>query len=78
MKEEIKNFFKSAEGIWIFGSFAEANYNNKSDIDIAVIDSVAGTGKTLIALVSALELYKKGKTSGDNLTAWSKALKASV
>ena len=37
MKEEIKNFFKNAEGIWIFGSFAKANYNNKSDIDIAVL-----------------------------------------
>jgi len=37
VKEKIKNFFKSAEGIWIFGSFAEANYNNKSDIDIAVL-----------------------------------------
>jgi len=31
------------------------------DIDIAVVDSVAGTGKTLLALVSALELFKKGK-----------------
>ena len=31
------------------------------DIDIGVVDSVAGTGKTLIALVSALELFKKGK-----------------
>jgi len=33
--------------------------NNKNDI--VVIDSVAGTGKTLLALVAALQLQKQGK-----------------
>jgi predicted nucleotidyltransferase len=31
------DFFKEAEGIWIFGSFADNTYNEKSDIDIAVL-----------------------------------------
>jgi predicted nucleotidyltransferase len=35
--DKIINFFKNAEGIWIFGSFADGSYNRKSDIDIAVL-----------------------------------------
>ena len=37
MYEDIIYFFKNVEGIWIFGSFAEANFDDKSDIDIAVL-----------------------------------------
>jgi predicted nucleotidyltransferase len=35
--EIIKKFFKEAEGIWIFGSFGSEYFNEKSDIDIAVL-----------------------------------------
>ena len=37
MIEIIKKFFKEAEGIWIFGSFGSEYFNEKSDIDIAVL-----------------------------------------
>jgi predicted nucleotidyltransferase len=31
------DFFKEAEGIWLFGSFADGSFDNESDIDIAVL-----------------------------------------
>ncbi|WP_457561499.1 type VII toxin-antitoxin system MntA family adenylyltransferase antitoxin [Caminibacter pacificus] len=37
IEKTLKDFFKGAEGIWIFGSFANNTYNEKSDIDIAVL-----------------------------------------
>jgi len=33
----LKNFFKDAKGIWLFGSYADGSYNENSDIDIAVL-----------------------------------------
>jgi len=35
--EELKNFFKNAEAIYIFGSFADNTFDENSDIDIAVL-----------------------------------------
>ena len=37
LKKELKNFFKNAEAIYIFGSFADNTFNKNSDIDIAVL-----------------------------------------
>jgi len=33
----LKDFFKEAKGIWLFGSYASGEYNENSDIDIAVL-----------------------------------------
>jgi predicted nucleotidyltransferase len=33
----LKNFFKEAEGVWLFGSYADGTYSKDSDIDIAVL-----------------------------------------
>jgi len=37
IKKELKNFFKNAEAIYLFGSFADNTFNENSDIDIAVL-----------------------------------------
>jgi len=37
LKEILKNFFKEAEAIYLFGSFAKNEFNENSDIDIAVL-----------------------------------------
>jgi len=35
--KELKSFFKEAEAIYLFGSFADNTFNENSDIDIAVL-----------------------------------------
>jgi len=37
LEKELKNFFKDAEAIYLFGSFADNTFNKNSDIDIAVL-----------------------------------------
>ena len=37
IENELKNFFKRAEAIYLFGSFANGTFNENSDIDIAVL-----------------------------------------
>ncbi len=37
LEKFLKNFFKEAEGLWLFGSFADGSFTENSDIDIAVL-----------------------------------------
>ncbi len=37
LEKELKNCFKDAEAIYLFGSFANNTFNKNSDIDIAVL-----------------------------------------
>ena len=37
IKEFLREFFKEAEAIYLFGSFAKNEFNENSDIDIAVL-----------------------------------------
>ena len=37
IENELKKFFKEAEAIYLFGSFANETFNEKSDIDIAIL-----------------------------------------
>ena len=37
LEKELKKFFKDAEAIYLFGSFANNTFNDSSDIDIAVL-----------------------------------------
>ena len=37
IENELKNFFKGAEAVYLFGSFANNTFNENSDIDIAVL-----------------------------------------
>ena len=37
LKRELKKFFRGAEAIYLFGSFAKNEFNENSDIDIAVL-----------------------------------------
>ncbi len=37
LKKELKDFFRDSEAIYLFGSFANNSFNEKSDIDIAIL-----------------------------------------
>ena len=37
LEPKLKTFFKNAEAIYLFGSFANGTFNENSDIDIAVL-----------------------------------------
>ena len=50
MENELKKFFKNAEAVYIFGSFADNTFNKNSDIDIAVLYKNR---------LSRIELFKK-------------------
>ncbi len=50
LEKELKKFFKDAEAIYLFGSFANNTFNDSSDIDIAVLYKKK---------VDRVELFKK-------------------
>jgi len=57
--EIIKEFFKEEEAIYIFGSFADETFNEKSDIDIAVIFKNKKTSIEIFKLQEELSLLLK-------------------
>jgi predicted nucleotidyltransferase len=55
----LKEFFKEAEGIWLFGSYADGTYNEHSDIDIAVLFKNKKTPVEIYKLKENLEVLLK-------------------
>jgi len=55
----VKDFFKGAEGIWLFGSYADGTYNENSDIDIAVLFKNKVSPIDLFNMKENLELLLK-------------------
>jgi predicted nucleotidyltransferase len=57
--EKIKNFFKNEEAIYIFGSYAKDNFNEDSDIDIAIVFKNKKTPLEIFKLQEELSLILK-------------------
>jgi predicted nucleotidyltransferase len=57
--EKIKEFFKNEEAIYIFGSYAKDNFNENSDIDIAVVFKNRKTPLEIFKLQEELSLTLK-------------------
>ncbi|GAB6074516.1 type VII toxin-antitoxin system HepT family RNase toxin [Nautilia lithotrophica] len=55
----LKEFFKEAEGIWLFGSYADGTYNESSDIDIAVLFKDKKTPVEFFKMKENLEVLLK-------------------
>jgi len=55
----LKEFFKNADGIWLFGSYADGTYNENSDIDIAVLFKNKISPVDLFKMKENLELILK-------------------
>ncbi|WP_456470729.1 type VII toxin-antitoxin system MntA family adenylyltransferase antitoxin [Caminibacter sp.] len=59
LKLILKEFFKEAEGIWLFGSYADGTYNENSDIDIAVLFKNEKSPLEVFKLKENLEYFLK-------------------
>jgi len=59
LKLILKEFFKEAEGIWLFGSYADGTYNENSDIDIAVLFKEKKSPLEVFKLKENLEYFLK-------------------
>jgi predicted nucleotidyltransferase len=57
--EKIKEFFENEEAIYIFGSYAKDNFNENSDIDIAVVFKNKNTPLKIFKLQEELSLTLK-------------------
>ena len=55
----LKKFFKKAEGVWLFGSYADGTYNENSDIDIAVLFKERKTPLEIFKMKENLEIMLK-------------------
>ncbi len=55
----LKEFFKEAEGIWLFGSYADGTYDENSDIDIAILFKNKKTPLEIFRMKENLELILK-------------------
>ncbi|AZV46161.1 hypothetical protein C3L23_02410 [Nautilia sp. PV-1] len=65
----LKEFFKEADGIWLFGSYADGTYNENSDIDIAVLFKNKISPVDLFKMKENLELILKKDIDLIDLTA---------
>jgi predicted nucleotidyltransferase len=64
----LKEFFKKAEGVWIFGSYADGTYNDSSDIDVAVLFKNKKTAVEIFKMKESLELLLKKDVDLVNLS----------
>ncbi len=59
LKLILKEFFKEAEGIWLFGSYADGSFTENSDIDIAVLFKEKKSPLEVFKLKENLEYFLK-------------------